>query len=88
MDFTEEVDSCSGKSVSKGGKDRPRIHFCLSRKQLLRLNPFTIKDGTFLLLAEILTASECFTLRKAFKGLQMSTRMKKGLILQKKNIRK
>ena len=30
MDFTEEVDSCSGKSVSKGGLYPPRVGFAAS----------------------------------------------------------
>ena len=30
MDLTEEVDSCSGKSVSKGGLYPPRVGFAAS----------------------------------------------------------
>ena len=30
MDFTEEVDSCSGKSVSKGGLYPPRVGLAAS----------------------------------------------------------
>ena len=30
LDFTEEVDSCSGKSVSKGGLSPPRVGFAAS----------------------------------------------------------
>ena len=30
MDFTEEVDSCSGKSVSKGGLYTPRVGLAAS----------------------------------------------------------